>query len=78
MGCSPWGCKELDTTERLTLFTLTGDLEYNKPKPHVPYKVWPKFTRSGSAFLLPNSESAFSSQGLVKDKRRKERHIAAL
>ena len=24
MGCSPWGCKEKDTTERLTL--LTGQL----------------------------------------------------
>ena len=36
-------------------------------------KVWPKFARSHSAFLLPTSESVFNSQGLVKDKRRKER-----
>lgn len=51
---------------------LTADLERNKPKPCIPYKVCPKFTRSGSAFLLPSLESAFSSQGLVKDKRRNE------
>ena len=31
MGYSPWGCKELDTTERLTLFTF----HFNQaPKKH--------------------------------------------
>ena len=29
--CSPWGCKELDTTERLSLFTLNIMLKSDHP-----------------------------------------------
>ena len=30
MGCSPWGCKELDTTEQLTLSLWTSDFPNSK------------------------------------------------
>ena len=36
VGCSPWGHKELDTTEWLTLFTfLTGGTQGEKKAGHV-------------------------------------------